>query len=152
MSCDRTARETQQQPVPAGRRSGHREERRCRLAEGSSAATSGMENDEPSIAERWPNRVPRPRWRDQDSTAARRTVWKTATGAGAGWQKAQAGEGGRPAGDVGQGRVAVENLDEEPWIMAAGVKRQLSHHEWPAWRQAWWMKTKRVAARSCRGC
>ena len=23
------------------------------------------------------------------------------------------------------------------WIMAAGVKRQLSHHEWPAWRQAW---------------
>ena len=36
------------------------------------------------------------------------------------------------------------------WIMAAGVKRQLSHHEWPAWRQAWWMKSQpSLAARSC---
>ena len=36
------------------------------------------------------------------------------------------------------------------WIMAAGVKRRLSHHEWPAWRQAWWMKSQpSLAARSC---
>ena len=36
------------------------------------------------------------------------------------------------------------------WIMAAGFKRQRSHHEWPPWRQAWWMKSQpSLAARSC---
>ena len=77
-----------------------------------------MENDEPSISKtRWPNQSPATSVAGtRILTTARRTVWKTANGSRArAWQKAlavkaQAGQ----QGDVGQGRVAVENLDEEP--------------------------------------
>ena len=71
---------------------------------------------------------------------------------GAGLAEGAGGEGeAGQQGDVGQGRVAVEHLDEEPvdngrW----GRRGNVSHHEWPAWRQAWWMKSQpSLAARSC---
>ena len=67
--------------------------------------------------------------RDQDSTIGRSTVRKTAKGSRArAWQKALAVKA-RPASkrDMGQGRVAVENLDEAPVDNGRWGQEALSH-------------------------
>src|SRR5271157_4518702 len=113
-----------------------------------------MENDEPSISKtRWPNQSPATSVAGtRILTTARRTVWKTANGSRArAWQKALAVKA-RPASKETWVKAVLpwRTWMRNQWIMAAGVKRQLSHHEWPAWRQAWWMKSQpSLAARSC---
>src|SRR5271157_249698 len=113
-----------------------------------------MENDEPSISKtRWPNQSPATSVAGtRILTTARRTVWKTANGSRArAWQKALAVKA-RPASKETWVKAVLpwRTWMRNQWIMAAGVKRQRSHHEWPAWRQAWWMKSQpSLAARSC---
>src|SRR5271166_5296146 len=113
-----------------------------------------MENDEPSISKtRWPNQSPATSVAGtRILTTARRTVWKTANGSRArAWQKALAVKA-RPASKETWVEAVLpwRTWMRNQWIMAAGVKRQRSHHEWPAWRQAWWMKSQpSLAARSC---
>src|SRR5271157_6638126 len=113
-----------------------------------------MENDEPSISKtRWPNQSPATSVAGtRILTTARRTVWKTANGSRArAWQKALAVKA-RPASKETWVKAVLpwRTWMRNQWIMAAGVKRQLSHQEWPAWRQAWWMKSQpSLAARSC---
>ena len=82
------------------------------------AGVSGMENDEPSTRKvRWPRQRPIASVSGiRARTISRRTARKTARGSRArAWQKAEAVKA-RPASkrDVGQGGVAVEDLDEEP--------------------------------------
>ena len=77
-----------------------------------------MENDEPSISKtRWPNQSP------ATSVAGTRILTTAQEDGledgrrepGAGLAEGAGGEGAAgQQGDVGQGRVAVENLDEEP--------------------------------------
>ena len=77
-----------------------------------------MDNDEPSISKtRWPNQSPATSVAGtRILTTARRTVWRSGKREpGAGLAEGAGGEGkAGQQGDVGQGRVAVENLDEEP--------------------------------------
>ena len=128
MRPQRRRENLQQQPgagVEQRQDVGHREAAAlglvARLAEvGCSAATSGMENDEPSI-EQDAMAEPESRdlgGRDQDlDHRAEDSLEDGQRGPGAGLAEGQ-GAGGEGAagqqGDVGQGRVAVENLDEEP--------------------------------------